>query len=302
MAPALTLALQGIEIFSGQPRTKRHWFFSKYIAGIPKGELDPYSGQVGLGLEGCHTIVLPTNKGLPYQTEKGKKRLEQLRQNMSLDHIWERDYLCKWISNADAMAFDEKDIMACVKGQPSAPRPGHRYLCGHDLGGVGRDNGATLVWDATAHCFVYARKFKQVKHHLQVPEVVNVCRQYGNCVLVVDATGGGNPGDPNNYARMYKQAYPNCRYEFYNQHTKPDMVLRLRFALESRAMGIPSDFRDLIDELCTYECINKGDRATWQAMEGMHDDFVSAAMLCLEGERKHLRGGAPLTVAGMVNR
>ncbi len=295
VVPVLVAARRGRIIYSGQPRSVRAWYYPIYQRGLPKGVPDPYSGQEGLGDPDHETIVFPTPNGVRYKDEDGLKELALLKRSVD-DLTWERDYLCNWIDISEANAFDPQDVKGCVRDAPRRePIRGELYCVGHDLGET-KDRGVSKVIHVRTGDVVDGFTApKWMKHRRpqadtdQVREVYKLAKRWNNAPVYVDGTGGGAPGSTNDYAKEYISLIPNCTPLYFLPNTKPDMVARLKFALERRQITIPAWDKNLINELLAYECISKGDRIIYRGSDGMHDDEVCALILANEGMMKQRR-------------
>ncbi len=281
--PALTLARNGTTILAGQPRDPLYWYYDWYLDGLPRNFKDLYSEGIGRGLPDYKTIVLPTHRGVLYQNELGKARLEKLKEKISLkgDFIWKRDFDCHWMVDEKVKAFPSKDVFALFKQSQPEERGGrgHVYICSIDLG-WSHDYGVCIVYDATSNKVVWAERMPLgMKHEEQRFKFRDIAKRY-NAMVVIDATGNGNPGakSEDGYVDMYEEVMPDLR-KCYLNWAKAQIVTKLKLRIEAHAFSVPACYKHVHSELSAYEKVCKEGKVEYRAptqVKDMHDDFVGA--------------------------
>lgn len=312
VVPALVLVKGGTIILAGQPRDQSSWWYRHYLAGLPAGHVDPYSGGTGTGSPTHETIILPTSKGALFQGIEGKARLENIRNSVK-PWIFQRDFECKWITNEEVKAFRADDVNALAEGVPEdGPDPRCTYIISHDLG-YSHDYSFVTVFNVTrmrvAFCWSSKLGLKhcdpggpddQIRH---VQAIVKKWMAGGRGCYCIDSTGGGNPSNQsvNSYTDLYRQRMPFVNPIWINSEVKTSMIDDLKFAIEQRKFTIPACYERYFVELKAYEKRTREGRTVYSSPHDcpdIHDDAVMSLAMVFHAMSKQWHGLSGLSGIG----
>ncbi len=207
-----------------------------------------------------------------------------------------QEFECEPTANCNG-AFRPSDLAFITRGQPiSSPRSAkHTYLLGLDLGRHNDPCGCVVIEVATG-LVVHAKSFpKGQEHHLSAKMALNISNFWNRAKVIIDATsgatGGQAPADTNLKfyretlkGRIVKELYWGGRVQ---ERIVQNTILMMEEAVRDKSsafqLSIPDvpEFRELHDQLTTYEYLYRLNGYFYQAGEGAKDDVVAAFVMAL---------------------
>lgn len=193
-------------------------------------------------------------------------------QRTSLEPTWKSEYLCEFVEGQGAIFRGVRDN-AIAKPQP--PKPGHIYVMGVDLAKV-TDFTAIAVYDRENNHQVYQDRFNVLEWPFQKKKIAMISRHYNNALVVIDATGVGDPIADD----LLRVGIPVQPVKFTEQ-TKKELIEKLSLYIEQKsAIMIPIDQTFLEFDNFSYE-IGPTGKIRYGARQGYHDDIVIAHALAI---------------------
>jgi len=202
-----------------------------------------------------------------------KEELDAILQDMP-QVMYRQEILAEFIEDAGAMF---RKIYDAVKGGFEEPQDNVEYVGGVD---PAKYQDFTVIWIARRdnnHC-IYKDRFKDIDWTLIKDRIKNASEKYNNAQMFLDSTGVGDPI----YDDLDKMGVNIEPYKFTNE-SKLNLISNLSLMLENSEISYPQD-DNLLNELkvYSYEALPSG-KYRYQAPEGLHDDDVTALMLCAWG-------------------
>ena len=225
--------------------------------------------------------------------------LDEQRRSMG-DRLFQQEYFTEFTSPDNAV-FDEELIAASVnEGLHHPPVPGRRfsnYLIGVDFGKL-RDHSAVVILERSQdqtglsytvrglERFPLHTKFRDVRS--RVREITEQYPYRGNCHLLLDGTGIGEPVD-----ELFRSDTFACPIEKFvitsgenatSGHVpKKDLIANLQLMMEMGELHIPRDLPGTAWLLEEFRAMRAQPTSTgetrYEAPQGEHDDLVMALSL-----------------------
>ena len=253
---------------------------------------------------------IPASQGFIYQQGDGPadylRRRDELIQAGKLGE-WNQEYECLPTASIYA-AFPSvqidavsKDLQYQIGGderyprrlQMEEPRPNVSYLVCVDMGRR-IDPTAVLVGDAAGNV-VHEEEYRLGQEHaISARDACKTCVRYNMATLILDVTGGANPGKSSDeqdaFVKFYREEADKygitVRAVYQNQANKNRMVENLGLKLQARGIAIPRECVKTLAQMKAYEYKpNKHDNKImgYGGPLGTHDDFVSCLYMYVEG-------------------
>lgn len=299
---------RGTLIFAGQLPSRSSWQYAYWLQGqryLDDGTPNPKFKP------NYYSVRVPSSAGICFQSREGRAELAEIEASTPTS-IWRREYLCmpEESQNAvfpgdqiDAITTPKTDAKIDNKVRPSG-ESGARYIIGLDLGSHGQDYTAIVVLDCKSGIVVHAEKIPLgTLHANQAKVVAGVQQRFNNAVVVMDSTGGATGGHHkiDAFTKFYRQLVKNLKEVQLQGRQKDQMVKVLGLDLQSKAVWLPPELKDLIRETRNYEYeyVNGFYRYRAPKGQGQHDDLIMALLLATWGRSQGWQGvtsdGNPLS-------
>jgi len=257
---------QGWAIFISTPKGK-NWLYDLYMLAL-NGEKNWQSWHYPTSI----------NSYIP------QEEIDQMKKDMS-ERLFRQEVLAEFLED-EAGVF--QGIRSCIVGALQPPIIGRFYVMGVDLAKT-EDFSVLVVMDALTREVVAFERFSEIQWTEQKLRIQRLAHQYNNALVVIDATGIGDPIVEDlqnaNISLYYEGDKPG--YKFTND-SKMRLIEQLALSIEQRLITFPN-IEVLVEELrqFTYQ-INSGGKIIYSAPEGKHDDCVIALALANWGIRTYL--------------
>ena len=259
---------QGRVMFTTTPKGK-NWFFEIWNRGQ-----DPLYPEY-------ESWAFPTSDN-PIVS---KKDIEEAQRNLPQD-VFEQEYLARFLDSA-AGVF--RNYRKCMTQEILDPIIGMSYIMGLDLA-KHTDFSVISIFNQLGEQ-VYIERFNKLDYTFQEDKIIALARKYNNTMIVMDATGVGDPVFDalcdkalHDEHKSGLEIYP---YKFTHE-SKRELIQNLMLAFEQEKIKILSEKslegRLQANELDIFEYkINDMGRVFYSAPQGYHDDIVMATALANYG-------------------
>lgn len=206
-----------------------------------------------------------------------KEQLDAIRLTTP-ELIFNQEYLADFTDDGSGVF---RNVRNCIKPiqQLTGGETGNRYVMGVDLA-KHSDFTVITVGDTATNNIVYTDRFNQLDWGFQKERIIDIHRRFNESLIIMDSTGVGDPifDDVSRVIGEDKiQGYK------FNSSSKKELIESLSIAIQNNNIYYP-DIDVLIDELETYEIqVTRGGNISYNAPEGLHDDFVISLALCWQG-------------------
>ncbi len=233
-----------------------NWFFDLAQRGMDPLQPDYFFGHAPLGCS-------------PYIT---REEIDHARETLP-QRVFQQEWEAEFVSDAGAVFRGVKDCVLDGYNQTQEPEEGHFYAAGIDLA-KHEDYSVIVVIDRIRKRQVYFDRFNEVDWHRQIPMFAAVAAKYGDCPVLIDSTGLGDP--IYEFCReLGMRAYP---YNF-SGGRKEDLINALALAIERREISL-MDIPEQTNELIGYEYNRtKTGKLSMSAPGRQHDDIVISLAL-----------------------
>jgi hypothetical protein len=231
-------------------------FFDWYKYGQDPMEKDWFSGRAPLGCS-------------PYIKQE---EIDEARR-MLPDRVFRQEWEAEFIADAGAVFRGVKDCVIPGYTQSVGPEEGHFYAAGIDLA-KHEDYSVIVIVDRVRKRQVYFDRFNEVDWHRQIPIFANIVKKYGDCPVLVDSTGVGDPI----YDFMRETGMRVYGYDMHGNR-KEDLINNLALSIERREVSL-MDIPEQTNELIGYEYRRtQSGKLAMSAPGKSHDDCVVALAL-----------------------
>lgn len=226
-----------------------------------------------------HSILPASVSGLIDSDELLKAR-ESMPQR-----LFAQEFECDFLEDASSVFHGVDSIVA---GGQEAPKPGHKYIMGVDLGRTHDYTVLNTIDISTGHTVNHVR-ISDTSWAIQKEKIVIQAKRYNNARIIIDATGfSAGSAIAEDLKRIpivedLKQVNLQVVPFNFSNSSKRALVEKLIVAIEQQLITIPN-IPELVDELkaYTYEMTPMGN-IRYTAPEGMYDDCVMALGLAIWG-------------------
>lgn len=194
--------------------------------------------------------------------------------------IFEQEYNAAFIESGGEVFKNFRD---CIKGAFEPPRQNAKYVIGVDLART-IDFTVISVWDEERKHLVYFDRFNQIDWSLQEAKIVATALKYNNALVVVDATGVGDPV----FERLRQKNLNVKPYKITSQN-KQKLIESLLFAVEKVEITFPHH-ADIVQEFSVFAAEQMGNYVRYSAPSGYHDDIILSFALAVEYMTNRPRG------------
>lgn len=258
----------------------------------------------------CCSWRIPSSAGYSYLLPGGPEELAMQR-NDCTPQEWEQEWECIPRGNTSAV-FPAWEVDALVVDprvmQGAGLSTGLRELirgnvCAVDIGKK-IDPTSVVVMNASGR-IRHVEIFPLGQEHAVSARQACALAAKFDASVVVDATGGGNPGTstPDKFVDMYRKQCSSFKRSFYsifwNEINKNRMIDALTLAVQQREIQIPIDHTDLIEQLKAYEFkANPRSKKVQYGSQRSHDDLVAALAMAVEAKSNNWLGTEKYAPAG----
>jgi len=189
-----------------------------------------------------------------------------------------------------------RNIDKCATAKRQEPTGEQSYVMGVDLARL-QDYTVISVLDSNGNQ-VYMDRFNEIDWKVQRERIKFVAEKYNNALILLDATGVGDPI----YQDLVEMELNVIPYKFTNE-SKKQLIQALMLALEQEKTKIlrkdvsPIQYNEMV--IFEYEMTSSG-LIRYQAPEGYHDDCVIGLALANWGLRNEGPGVYAAQVGGAV--
>lgn len=184
-----------------------------------------------------------------------------------------------------------RNVKNVATATPQKPIVGHLYVMGVDLAKV-QDWTVITVYDRKNNKQVYQDRFKELEWPFQKKKIASVSRHYNNALVVLDATGLGDPV-ADDLLRSGVSVEP---FKLSNP-SKKEIIENLSIYIEQGNISILNIAETIAEfNAFTYDVSNSG-RVTYGAPVGFHDDIVIAHALAVNALHPLVAKDEPETVS-----
>lgn len=168
-----------------------------------------------------------------------------------------------------------RGVNAIATAEQQEPAIGHVYVVGCDLAKV-QDFTVITVYDRSTNQQVYQMRFNKLDWAYQKMMIKNVSLKYNKALVLLDATGVGDPI----YEDLARDGVPVEPIKFTNENKK-QLIEKLANWIELKHIRI-LNLEETINELnsFTYEISSTG-KVRYEAPVGFHDDIVISHALAI---------------------
>ncbi len=245
---------QGRAMFISTPRG-RNWFYELYVRGQ-----DPQYPEY-------ESFSFPTSSS-PYIKDE---EIAEASATLPSD-VFRQEDRAEFMENS-AGVF--RYVRKCVKGSLEEPQSGHQYIIGWDPAKHSDFSVITVVDIERKHVVAFDR-FTGIDYTFQLQRLKAVATKYNNALVVMDATG---PGDP--LLEQVKNLGLSVTGIHFTNTTKQQLIENLALQIEQKKVSFP-EISELINELSIYEYeLTRAGNVTYAAPSGHHDDSVISLALAV---------------------
>lgn len=195
--------------------------------------------------------------------------LSALKEDMKSmpERVVRQEIYAEFLEDSGVVFRGVKDVATAT---PQKPKSGHVYVMGVDLAKV-QDWTVIAVYDRANNQQVYQDRFKTLEWPFQKKKIASVCRHYNSALIVIDATGLGDPIADD----LARDGLPVEPYKLTNT-SKKELIEKLVIFIEQQKIKILNIVETIAEfNSFTYDISNSG-RVTYNAPVGFHDDIVIA--------------------------
>jgi hypothetical protein len=245
------------------PTTRTNWFFRKYVLADENEDSSSFHF---------------TSYDNPY-IDAGE--LEAIRKRTP-EMVWRNQYLAEPVEDGGKLFTGVRSV---VTGKLEDPVPGKRkYILAWDPAKT-HDYSAVIVVDREKKHVVAYDRFSGLDWTLQIERVIGLAHTYNNAIIVMDATGSGDPLFETLQNSIHMKNYPiyTDPYKMDTSEKKKAIIENLAVMIQNWEITYP-DIRQLIEELSEYGyTLSPAGNVKYSAPKGMFDDMVIAlALACWE--------------------
>lgn len=196
-------------------------------------------------------------------------QIEAARRDMTAA-AFNQELMCQFLEGEGSVF---KGVREAATAVPMPPEAGRQYIAGVDLGRL-QDFTVVAVYDKATGEQVYQERFHQIDWHYQKAKIRETARHYNNALVVMDATGIGDP-IVDDLIRDGVHIKPFT----ITSNNKKQIIEKLSLDIEQkRVKMIPLEETLFEFDNFSYEMTATG-RVVYSAPNGLHDDIVIAHAL-----------------------
>lgn len=240
-----------------------------WFVGTPKGRNHLYDFYLrGLAQEGeWKSFLLKASESgiIP------EKELIESRKTLA-GAMFNQEFECEFLEGAGQVF---RGVRGAANATPKPPEVGHLYVMGVDLAKV-QDWTVITVYDRSTNQQVYQDRFQKLEWPFQKRKIQMVSQHYNNALVVVDATGLGDPIADD----LARSGVPIEPFKI-TEPSKKEMIEKLSVYIEQRLISIiPKEETFFEFDNFSYKMSQSG-KIHYSAPDGLHDDIVMSHALCM---------------------
>lgn len=240
-----------------------------WFLGTPRGKRSLYKlynrGQSG-HREWKSWLLKASNSGI-IQADQ----LVEAKSSMS-QALFNQEFECEFLEGEGTIFRGVREICTAT---PKKPEDNHLYVMGVDLAKV-RDYTVITVYDRGTNRQVYQDRFHTIEWPFQKAKIQEVAKHYNNALVVLDATGLGDPiADDLMRAGLAVEPFK------ITEQSKKDIIEKLSIWIEQQKIRMLPLQETLFEfDNFSYE-IGVTGKIRYNAPEGYNDDIVIAHALAV---------------------
>lgn len=249
----------GRAIYIGTPRSK-NWFYRKFVKSVPGESRFQFKSVEG---------------------RANKEFIEAQREEFQDERLFRQEYEAEFLEGAMQVFRDVNDVIVKRESIYKPYVPGHYYLMGVDIAKLDDFTVITVI-DTTDNSVAYWKRFNLIDYPTQVEQIIAVSKDYGNCRIVLDTTGLGEPVKD----MLEKRGVFVEDFKFTGQ-SKEALIQKLRLYIANKWIKIPNEPK-LQEELEAFEFVLLNEKTgeplkhiKYGAPKGGHDDTVDSLALAV---------------------
>jgi len=181
-------------------------------------------------------------------------------------------YECKFPRQVGKVFRNAHNIANAI---PRKPQQGHLYVIGVDLAKV-QDYTVVAVYDRDNNEQVYQDRYKDLEWGFQKKRIAAIAKHYNNALLVVDATGIGDPIVDD----LIHSGLSVIPFKLTNT-SKKEMIEKMSIWMDQDKFSI-LPIKESLEEFDTFNYeVSASGIVRYQARPGFHDDIVIAHGLAI---------------------
>lgn len=211
--------------------------------------------------------LLPASKSGVFDPQQ----LEEAKATMS-HALFMQEFECDFLESVGSVF---RNVRRAATAQPRKPIKDHLYVMGVDLAKV-QDFTVLAVYDRATNAQVYQDRFQTLEWPFQKERIKAVSEKYNNALVVLDATGIGDPIADD----LLREEIPVEPFKITNR-TKKEIIEKLSIWIDQekiKYLPVETTINEL--ENFSYEIGSSG-RIVYGAPSGFHDDTVIAHALAV---------------------
>ena len=228
----------------------RNWFYAWHARGAMPEEPDVESWRFPSTLN-------------PLVTQA---EVDRMKRSMP-EAFFRQEYLAEWV---DGLASVFGDLTPCLVDAVPQEVSTDQVVIGMDVARK-HDFSAIVVMTAQGH-ILHTERFNKVSWKWQRERLLEIVAKYGNCPVLLDASGMGDPflEDLREVAGLHVVGYTMSA-----PSAKRSLIEQLILDLEGGRIWLPKKEERLLFELAIYRReITKSGAVRYSAPHGEHDDMV----------------------------
>jgi len=240
-----------------------------WFVGTPKGKnhlFELYQRGLYENSEWKSWLLRATESGIFTPTQLANAKL-----SMS-SALFNQEMMCEFLEGEGSIFRGVRDVMTAT---PAPPNPKHIYVMGVDLAKV-TDYTVVCVYDRQNNQQVYQNRWETLEWPFQKKRLVEISRHYNNALIMLDATGLGDPIADD----LLRFNVPVEPYKI-TEPSKKELIEKLSIWIEQgKIRMLPIDETAFEFDNFSYE-IGPTGKIRYGALEGFNDDIVIAHSLAI---------------------
>lgn len=242
--------------FVGTPKGK-----GKLFENYQRGQDPEFSEWSSYLLKASESGIIPAD-----QLEESRRTMPQ--------SLYNQEWECEFLEGEGSVFRNVRQICTAT---PQDVIAGHYYVIGADLAKV-QDWTVITVYDRENNNQVYQDRFQTLEWPFQKKKIYEIAKKYNNALLMLDATGVGDP-IADDLLRSGVAVEP---IKITNE-LKKEMIEKLSIWIEQRRFSMINMAETLFEfDNYSYEISSSG-RIMYSARVGFHDDIVTSHALAIWG-------------------
>jgi hypothetical protein len=188
------------------------------------------------------------------------------------DALFNQEMMCEFLEGEGSVFRGVREVMTST---PQKPNSKHLYVMGVDLAKI-KDYTVITVYDRETNRQVYQNRFNQIEWPYQKARIFEIAKHYNNALVVLDATGLGDP-IADDLIRVGLSVEPIKL----TSESKKDLIEKLSIWIEQGKIEmLPLQETAFEFDNYSYE-IGPTGKIRYQAIEGFNDDIVISHALAV---------------------